>query len=319
MSVQEYELINQEVQAMFRKGAIHLVHPKENQFLSNLFLVPKKDGGNRPVINLKALNSFIHYSHFKILFSVKRSSKRERFYVQGGPERCLLLHSFAQESSKISSISMEVKHYEFLYLCFGLGPAPRIFTKLLKIRIAVLRWIQIRIIIYLEDMLLMSQTINGLEIARDTLIFLLQSLGFVNNLQKSVLEPLQKIEFMTLTLPQEKVKKLRLKCQKLISNPRTTLWEVTSLLGSLCSTAQAVLPAMLQIRFLQQQQIAAIRKNPSYQSAIYLNQDSIQELQWWFNNLEICNGKLIVSPTSKTVIQSDASKKGWGRLVRKCQ
>ena len=45
MSVQEYELINQEVEAMLRKGTIHLVHSKESQFLSNLFLVPKKDGG----------------------------------------------------------------------------------------------------------------------------------------------------------------------------------------------------------------------------------------------------------------------------------
>ena len=127
-------------------------------------------------------------------------------------------------------------------LCYGLGPAPRIFTKLLKIPIAVLRRIQIKIIIiiYLDDMLLMNQTVNGPEIARDTLIVLLQSLGFVINLQKSVLVPLQKIEFlgleidsvrMALTLPHEKVKKLRLKCQKLISNPRTTLWEVTCLLG----------------------------------------------------------------------------------------
>ena len=82
---------------------------------------------------------------------------------------------------------------------------------------------------------------------------------------------------VTLTLPQENVKKFRLKCQKLISNPRTTLRGLTSLLGSLCSTAQAVLPAMLQIRFLQQQQIAAIRNNPFYQSGMYLNQDSIQE------------------------------------------
>ena len=47
---------------------------------------------------------------------------------------------------------------------------------------------------------------------------------------------------------------------------------------------------------------------------MYLNQDSIQELQWWFNNLESCNDKLIVSETFKKVMQSDASKKGWGIL-----
>ena len=66
MPMQESELINQEVEAMLRKGALHLVHSKDSQFLSNLFLVPKKDGGNRSVINLKALNSLILYSHFKM-------------------------------------------------------------------------------------------------------------------------------------------------------------------------------------------------------------------------------------------------------------
>ena len=77
--------------------------------------------------------------------------------------------------------------------CFGLVPAPRIFTKLLKIPIAIVRRIKIRLIIYLGDMLLISQTINGLEIARDKLIFLLQGLIFVINLQISILVPLQRV------------------------------------------------------------------------------------------------------------------------------
>ena len=36
------------------------------EFLSNLFLIDKSDGGKRPVINLSSLNSFILYQHFKI-------------------------------------------------------------------------------------------------------------------------------------------------------------------------------------------------------------------------------------------------------------
>ena len=87
---------------------------------------------------------------------------------------------------------MEGNIYEFMCLCFSRGPAPRIFTKLLKISIAILKRSQIKIIIYLDNILLMSHTINGLEIARDTLIVLLQSLCFVINLTKSVLVPLQK-------------------------------------------------------------------------------------------------------------------------------
>ena len=29
-------------------------------------MVPKRGGGQRPVINLKAVNSFVEYSHFKV-------------------------------------------------------------------------------------------------------------------------------------------------------------------------------------------------------------------------------------------------------------
>ena len=38
----------------------------ENQFLSSLFLVGEKDGGNHPVISLKEINKSILYAHFKM-------------------------------------------------------------------------------------------------------------------------------------------------------------------------------------------------------------------------------------------------------------
>ena len=38
---------------------------------------------------------------------------------------------------------------------------------------------------------------------------------------------------------------------------------------------------------------------------------------WWVNNLEIWNGKSILSPINKTIIQTDASQKGWGAYCQK--
>jgi len=47
------------------KGAIVRVEPCPGQFLSRLFLVRKRDGSFRPVVNLKPLNKFMVKAHFR--------------------------------------------------------------------------------------------------------------------------------------------------------------------------------------------------------------------------------------------------------------
>ena len=37
----------------------------------------------------------------------------------------------------------------------------------------------------------------------------------------------------------------------------------------------------------------------------------MQELQWWVSNLEISDKNLILTAASKTIVQIDASKRGW--------
>ena len=51
---------------MLDKGAISPVVNHQNGFLSTIFLVPKKGGGHRPIINLKKLNEFVPHHHFKM-------------------------------------------------------------------------------------------------------------------------------------------------------------------------------------------------------------------------------------------------------------
>ena len=63
---EEKELVEEGINQMLKKGAIIKVDPSPEQFLSNNFAVPKKDGVNRSVMNLKRLNNFIHCPHFKI-------------------------------------------------------------------------------------------------------------------------------------------------------------------------------------------------------------------------------------------------------------
>ena len=68
------DLVDKQVQNLLRKLAIVVSDPKEDQFLSLLFLGKKRDKGNCPVVNLKDLNSNILYQHFKMkgLFLLKK-------------------------------------------------------------------------------------------------------------------------------------------------------------------------------------------------------------------------------------------------------
>ena len=64
--MQEKETISLEVENPLKKSAVEQVCPQKDQFLSNIFIVKKKDGGNRPVINLKELNQYIPFLHFRM-------------------------------------------------------------------------------------------------------------------------------------------------------------------------------------------------------------------------------------------------------------
>ena len=83
---------------------------------------------------------------------------------------------------------------------------------------------------------------------------------------------------MTLALPQEKVLDIQNKCAQLIASPKTTIMELTKLLGKLSFTAQAVLSGRIQCRYLQQQ-IQAVEEASSFQVKIKLNQQSLAELK----------------------------------------
>ena len=115
-----------------------------------------------------------------------------------------------------------------------------------------------------------------------------------------------------LSLPQEKVIKIRSQCKDVHAKGQVTVHELTKLLGLLASTIQAVLLAQVNVRYLQQQQIKALRATQYYQATVLLNSNSKEELQWWIQNLQIFNGRYLILPQKFLTIRTDAYIKGWG-------
>uniref|UniRef100_A0A1X7U1D4 Uncharacterized protein n=1 Tax=Amphimedon queenslandica TaxID=400682 RepID=A0A1X7U1D4_AMPQE len=67
LSDSQLVLVREEItKKLLTKGAITKVSQETPGFYSSLFLVPKKDEGMRPVINLKSLNNYIPPHHFKM-------------------------------------------------------------------------------------------------------------------------------------------------------------------------------------------------------------------------------------------------------------
>ena len=186
MNQKHTEVMEEEVRNMIEKGEVKLVQPCIDQYLSNVFIVNKKEGEFRPVINLKTLNAHVPYSHFKMegLGVLKELLCHQDLMVKLDLFYCAL----GRRLTKECTLQMEKKNLSVPLHVFQSAPAPRVFTKLMKVPITLMRRINIRFIIYLDDIPLMGSTQQEeIIMIRDTKIYLLQHLGFLINLKKSAL------------------------------------------------------------------------------------------------------------------------------------
>ena len=249
---------------MLEKGAIRgAIHCKD-QFVSQLFLVSKKDGGQRPAINLKDLNIFTPCKHFKMerLHLLKEILERGHYLCNLDLKDAYFCVPLNKQPRKYVRFEREGSLYESLCLCFGHGPASRLFTKLKKVPVSILHKLCLRIIVYLDDFLILGETLEEAILSRDTVIYLLQNLGFVIDLKKSVLHSRQRIEFlgmiidlvkMTVSLPQEKVESISKRCRGIFSMQEVSVKDLAKVSGTLSSTVLTIFPALLYMRYLQRQ------------------------------------------------------------------
>ena len=88
------------------------------------------------------------------------TSKKGRLYDMHRPKGCIPLRPRTQVLSNVPVFPMRNRCYAFQGLPFGLNTAPRVFTKLLKAVAAYLRKRGIRIIVYLDDFLILGSSIE---------------------------------------------------------------------------------------------------------------------------------------------------------------
>ena len=316
------ELMKEAIQSLISKGAISVVNPCPQQFISTLFLVKKGLGTGefRPVINLKALNRFLPKEKFKMegLHTARSLLRKGDYMMKLDMRDTYYAVPIHPESRKYLRFQFKGTTYEFRCLPFGLSLAPRVFTRILRPIVAKLRSEGIRTVIYLGDLLLIHHQKDTLSEIFLYVRRLLSSLGFLVKLERCSPEPTHRLVFlgavldttyMSVALPEEQINRIQGAYQEMLESRSKSLGGLSSLLGRMSHAARTGLwIAPLYYRALQLRQFGW---RPRYQ--MLLSRPSLEDLRWWVSpTLHEHNSQDITPPPFDLTIRTDASLLGWG-------
>ncbi len=188
-------VLRSEVMALLAKGAVERVPPaqSESRFYSRYFLVPKKDGGLRPILDLRYLNRTLMRRLFRMITLKQILSQicpGDWFFSLD------LKDAYFHIQIEFLRFAFEGVAYQYTVLPFGLSLAPRTFRKCMDAALSPLRQMGIRILNYLDDWLILSQSEMELLSHKSLLLSHLECLGLRVNFAKSALSPSQQISFL---------------------------------------------------------------------------------------------------------------------------
>ena len=203
-------------------------------------------------------------------------------------------------------ISNKKVPYTNTFVCvFDLVQFPKVVYKINhKVPASILRKMYTRIIVYLNNFLMIGNNAEETIISRDIVIFLLQNLGFFINLKISILHSKQRIEFlqmmidlveMTVSLPQEKVESISKRCQDIYPMQVVSIKVQVTLFRTISSTGSATFSAPPCMRYVHRQQIHNIFLKRDYNSKVVLDPFCTGQLNWWISNLRLLNGRSVIS------------------------
>ena len=175
------------------------------------------------------------------------------------------------------------------------------------------------VLAYLDDFLIIETSQHRCQAAFDTLITLLESLGFTINWTKAV-RPTQTLILLgvvidtakrELRLPEDRVAELMTLLQETLSKRKCSKLHLQRLIGKLNWAARVVRGGRTFLRRL----ITLANSVRGQHQHVYLNLQARADLQWWASLLPANNGKALFPgdiPQLTSPVFTDASVAGGG-------
>ncbi|XP_033987890.1 uncharacterized protein LOC117483621 [Trematomus bernacchii] len=201
---QPYRRPPRELSVLLAKGAIEPVDPllQSGGFYSAYFLVSKKVGGFRPVLDLRGINRFLRVLPFHMLTTADtlRVVTQGEWFTTVDLRDAYFHVPIASHHRKFLRFAFQDQHYQFRVLPFGLSLSPRVFTRVVVAALAPLQAQGMKVLPYLDDWLVCAPSRS--QVAQDTarLLCHVARLGLTVNTGKSCLVPSQQVTYLGLVL-----------------------------------------------------------------------------------------------------------------------
>lgn len=306
------------------QNVIQEVSHVEGEFISNVFPRWKSNGKARVILNLNKMNEYTEYQHFKMnsLQTAIDLMRPGMYFGTVDLEQAYFSFNVHEDFRILQRFNWHTRLMEFTCLTNGLGPAPRIFTKVLNPAFGDARDKGVECVQFIDDTLVGADTPEKCAWGLDYLITKFLDLGFYISWLKSLLTPSQEAVFlgfilnsilMTVRVTADKVENFKKKAQIVLAPGKVKIRDIARLVGTMVAYSPGLEYAWLHIRHLERDRNVGLSLAAGdYEGYTYVRKESVEDINWWLTKLPTQTRKIRLEiPT--LVIHADASgKHGWG-------
>ena len=319
--------VDEELLRLRGEGVVEVIplHPK--MLPAPITVVPKSNGGVRICLNMRQANGKTSALHFKMenLLVVRDIIRRNDFLTSLDIADAYLHIPVSKAAGRFTCTIWKGAVWRWRALPFGLSEAPRIFTKVMRTPISFLRNQGIRVVAYLDDLLIMAESEEQSVAHTGRVSELLTSLGFTLNLRKSELNPSKVITFlgtvinsvsMSFSLHDSKWKLLKADLRRISEWTHVTARQLAAIVGKLNWTIHMSLIARLRLRPLLRAKLTTLQHaSGRWDQPVKMSETSRRAMRWWIDHFAEWNGRPIAPEAAHLTVYSDASDTGWGAVL----
>ena len=314
-------LLREEIAELLKKRAVERVrNPGTPGFYSRLFLVPKKNGKLRPVIDLSLLNHSIHKRHFKL--GTVKSVRQSKMYNDWGhrSDGCIFLRSDTSNFQEVPAVRLRPPGISVHGLTvrnvpksLGLHKANECHTHLHLRAVSLFPYLDVWLIRDLIRNRHLSQQIYSSNGTKSRLHSKSKEVRFDSSATIHIYRYGVSNSAKIVRVPPDGVKALILTIKTILSQTQVLARTFLSLLAKTSAAADLILLGRLNLRRLKVCLLSVWKPHIlPLDHQVPITRIIKFHLKWWMNSNRFVQGMPVHPPDPEIYLYTDASHFGWG-------